>query len=56
MKTHSTPCGHVLHRFFYTRKVAWQAYWTQERKAEMTVIIGSFLLSGLLFWCALRTL
>ena len=37
----------------YTRKSAWQAYWTEERQAEVMFAVGSFILSSLFFWFVL---
>jgi hypothetical protein len=56
MKTPAMVWVRLLRRFLHTCRFAWQTHWTEERKAEVTFLVGSFLLSGLLFWFALRSL
>lgn len=55
MKTQATVLLQRTRNFLDTRKSAWQLYWTEERKLEITFVVTSFLLSGVFFWFALSS-
>ena|GEM_PF-4944496 len=50
MKIQSTLWLRLTRHCPYTWKSTWQAYWTEERRAEVVFVVGSFILSSLLFW------
>lgn len=56
MRTQATTWLRLTRHFRHARKSAWQIYWTDERKAEVTFVVASFFLSGLFFWLMLDSL
>jgi len=50
MKTQSTVWRRLTQHYPPAWKLAWQLYWTEERKTEVTFVVGSFLVSSLFFW------